>query len=329
MNKIVSVIIPCRNEERFIENCINSLLNQTYPKELMEIIAIDGFSEDRTRRIIKMYSGKYPFVKLIDNPQKYNPFALNIGIRNSKGDIIMVASGHARYENDFIEKCVGFMQESNADAAGGILKNIPQKETVFSKAIGFCLSSFFGSGNAFYKTGSKKPAQVDAFFGGCYKKEAFEKVGLFNEKLIRSQDIEFNKRLKKAGGKIFLIPDAVTYYYFRSGLSSFLRHNFLDGTWLTYPLKFKVKIFSLRHLFPLFLAAGLISAVFLSFSFWWGKFFLAFFLSVYGFLTVLFSAKIAFESGFRYIFLMPVVFAARHLAYGFGSLWGLIRIFVK
>ncbi len=329
MKRFVSIIILCRNEEKFIENCIDSLLDQTYPKEQMEILAVNGMSEDRTREIINKYRQKYPFVKLFDNPKKYSPFALNIGIKNSKGDIIMIASGHARYENDFIEKCIGFLQENAADGAGGIIRNLPQENTFFSKAIAFCLSSFFGAGNAFFRTGSKKIREVDAFFGGCYKKEVFDKAGLFNEKLIRSQDIEFNKRLKKAGGKIFLIPNAVTYYYFRSGLSSFFKHNFLDGTWLTYPLKFKVKIFSLRHLFPLFLVAGLASGIFLSFLFWWGKFFLAFLVGAYGILTIFFSAKIALKNGFRYIFLMPVVFSTRHLAYGFGSLWGLVKIIIK
>jgi glycosyltransferase involved in cell wall biosynthesis len=329
MNKFVSIVIPCRNEENFIENCINSLLNQTYPKEWMEIIAVDGFSEDRTRRIIKIYSGKYSFVKILDNPKKYNPFALNIGINNSKGDIIMVASGHARYENDFIEKCVGFIQEKNVDGAGGIVKNLPQKKTFFSKAIALCLSSFFGAGTAFFRTGSKKIREVDAFFGGCYKKEAFSKAGLFNEKLIRSQDIEFNKRLKKAGGKLFLIPDAVTYYYYRSSLIGFLKHNFLDGTWLTYPLKFRIKVFSFRHLLPLFFVAALISTIIFSFIFWWGKFLLVLLFGSYILANLFFSIKIALKEGFRYVFLMPITFSARHLAYGFGSLWGFIKIIIK
>lgn len=329
MNKFVSIIIPCRNEERFIENCINSLLNQTYPKEWMEIIAVDGFSEDRTRRIIKIYSGKYPFVRLLDNPKKYNPFALNIGIKSSKGDIIMVASGHARYENDFIEKCVGFLEKNDADGAGGILKNIPQEKTFFSKAIALCLSNFFGAGTAFYRIGSKRIREVDAFFGGCYRRETFDKVGLFNEKLIRSQDIEFNKRLKKAGGKLFLIPDAVTYYYYRSSLLGFLKHNFLDGTWLTYPLKFKVKVFSFRHLLPLFLASALLFTVIFSFIFWWGKFLLILLLGTYISANLFFAIKIALKQGFKYVFLMPIVFSVRHLAYGFGSLWGLVKILSK
>jgi GT2 family glycosyltransferase len=286
-------------------------------------------SEDKTRELVKGYIERHAPLKLLDNPKKYNPFALNIGIKNSKGDAVMILDAHNTCERDHVEKCVDFLYKHNVDAVGGASRNLPQKETFFSKAIGFCLSDFFGAGNAFYRIGTEKPREADAFFGKCYKREVFEKIGLFNEKLIRSQDIDLNKRLKKAGGKLILIPDAVISYYYRSDLPNFLRHNFLDGTWLTYPLKFKIKVFSLRHLFPLFLAAGLVLTTSLSFLFWWGKFFLALLIGAYAVSIVFFSVKIAFKRGFKYVFLMPVVFAARHLAYGFGSLWGLIRIFVK
>ena len=323
---LVSIIIPCRNEEKFIERCLSSLIKQDYPKENLEILVVDGMSEDKTREVVKNYTKKYPFVKLLENPQKFTPFALNLGVKNSKGEIIMLAGAHAVYEKAYISKCLKYLQEYNTDNVGGVLKTILREDTLMAKAIALSLSHPFGAGSSYYRLGSSKPRWVDTVFGGCYKREVFEKIGFFDERLIRSQDIEFNKRLKKAGGKILLFPDIISYYYPSANLKDFLKHNFLDGIWVTYPLKFKIKVFSSRHLIPLFFVSSLIGLILLSF---FSKIFLSLFLTViffYLLVSSLLSLQIAKkEKDFRYLFLMPIIFASRHLGYGLGSLWGLIK----
>ena len=323
----VSIIIPCRNEEKFIGKCLNSIINNDYSKESLEILVIDGMSEDKTKEIVEKYTKQYLYIKILENPNKFTPFGLNIGVKNARGDIIIRMDAHSTYEKDYISKCIKYLNQYNADNVGGIWKIMPRTHTLINKAIVFASSSIFGAGDAYYRRGySRGPKWVDTVFGGCYKKEVFEKIGLFNENLIRSQDMEFNLRLKRAGGKILLVPDIISYYYPKSNLKDFFRHNFSDGIWTTYPLKFGIRIFSWRHLVPLFFVSGLILSLFFSFFFWQARLFFDLIFGSYVFLSLFFSVKISFKKGFQYLFLMPIVFATRHFGYGLGSIWGIVKL---
>ena len=322
----VSLIISCRNEEKFISKCLDSLIKQDYPKEKMEILVVDGISEDKTREIIKEYSKKFSFIKLFENPKKYTPFGLNIGINKAKDDIIIRVDAHAEYEKDYISKCTKYLKEYNADNVGGVIKTVPSNNSSVAKAIAICLSHFFGAGGSYFRTGSKKPIEVDTVFGGCYKREVFDKIGLFNEKLIRSQDIELNRRLKASGGKILLVPDITAYYYPQNNLVDFFEHNFVDGIWTIYPLKFGIRIFSLRHLIPLFFTLSLFLSIILFPFFPIAILFFDFIFGIYILLSLFFSVKISIKNGFKYFFLMPIVFLSRHVGYGLGSIWGLIKL---
>lgn len=310
--KVVSIIIPCRNEEKFIANCLDSVLEQDYSKDSVEILVIDGASTDKTKEIVGEYSQKYPFIKLISNPNKFTPFALNLGIKSSKGEILVRLDAHAKYQKDYISKCVKYLNEYRADNAGGLLRTIPKKDTLTAKAIAISLSSFFGAGNSNFRTGAEKPTWVDTVFGGCYRKEIFAKIGLFNENLIRSQDMEFNLRLKRAGGKILLAPDITAYYYPKSNLKDFFVHNIKDGIWAIYPLKFVKFPLKLRHYIPLIFVLTLPLSIF-----------------PYIFVSLYFSFKIAIkEKDLRLFFVMPIVFFVRHFGYGIGSLWGIVKLIV-
>lgn len=323
----VSVIISCRNEENFIARCLDSIISQDYPRKQLEVLVVNGASGDKTGEIVKKYTEKYSFVKLLQNPNKFTPFGLNIGIKNAKGETIIRMDAHALYEKDYISKCVKYLKEYKADNVGGTIKTLPAKNTVPAKAIAIGLSHFFGVASSF-RRGSREIKETDTVFGGCYKREVFEKIGYFNEKLLRSQDLEFNLRLKKAGGKVILVPAIVAYYYPSSNLKKFLTHNFIDGIWVTYPLKFGIRVFRSRHLIPLiFSLAVILTLIFSPFSFWSRFLFIVIFGS-YLSLNLIFSFQIALKMGFKYFFLMPTVFFIRHFVYGSGSVWGLIRIFV-
>ena len=329
-SSFVSVIIPCRNEEKYIEECLDSVINQDYPKEKLEVLVVDGMSEDRTREVIEKYTKQYLFIKLLNNPKKITPVAFNIGVKNSNGDFIIIMGAHSVYERDYISKCVKYSNEYNADNVGGIWKIVPREKTLVAKSIAFASSSIFGAGDAYYRRGySGEPRWVDTVFGGCYKKEVFDKIGLFNENLLRSQDMEFNLRLRKAGGKILLAPDIVSYYYPKSNLKDFFVHNFEDGVWITYPLKFRIKAFCWRHLMPLIFVSSLIGTIIL------GTFTPIFFwlfltiIVMYLLTNIYFSMKIAAkQKDIRYLFLIPVAFATRHIGYGLGSVWGLIKLII-
>jgi len=330
---LVSVIIPCRNEAKFIANCLESILKQSYPKDKMEILVIDGMSGDKTREIIEKLKAKNEKlkIKVLDNPKKFTPFALNIGIKNSKGEIIIRLDAHATYIKDYILKCIKYLKEYNADNVGGVWKIMPRETTLINKSICLASSSVFGAGNAYYRMGYSKGLKwVDTVFGGCYKREVFEKIGLFNENLIRNQDFEFNLRLRRAGGKILLVPNIVSYYYPKSNLRDFFMHNFKDGFSITHPLKLGVRAFSWRHLMPLIFVLGLTGTGILGIFFPIFVWFFLVILGLYLLVNFYFSCEISIkEKNWKYFFVMPTVFAARHIGYGLGSIWGLILIIFK
>ena len=327
---MVSIIIPCRNEEKFIGRCLESIIAQDYPRENFEVLVTDGMSEDGTREIIeklKIQNSEFR-IQLLDNPKKITPCAFNIGVKQSKGDIVMIISAHAAYEKDYVSKCVQYSKEYNADNVGGVMITLPQDDRFIGKAIATVLSHPFGVGNSVFRTGAKESKWVDTVFGGCYKREVFEKIGFFNENLARGQDMEFNLRLKKAGGKTLLVPEIVSYYYALSDLKSFCKHNFINGLWAILPFKFsKIMPVSFRHLVPLIFVLSLLGTGILSFPL---PFFLCLFLGIIGLylLTNLyFSLKVALKKkNIKYLIVMPILFAALHFGYGFGSIWGAIRL---
>jgi cellulose synthase/poly-beta-1,6-N-acetylglucosamine synthase-like glycosyltransferase len=322
----VSVLIPCRNEEKFIAKCLDSIINNDYPKENLEVLVIDGMSEDKTRQIVQEYEHKYPFIKMLDNPNKITPIAFNIGIQQAKGVIVFTIAAHATYEKDYISKCVSYMEKYEADSVGGIIITISGNNALVGKAIVIALSHRFGVGNSYFRIGSKEPKFVDTVPFGCYKKEVFEKIGLFNENLVRNQDIEFNLRLKKAGGKVLLAPDIVSYYYARSDLKSLFMQNFKNGLWVIYSNRFAKAPFSWRHLIPFVFVSSLVGSLFL--SIFWNPFLYLFLMIILAYLTanVFFSLNISLKNGMKLFTFIVISFFVLHFSYGFGSIWGLMKL---
>ncbi len=323
----VSIIIPCRNEESFIGKCIDSIIANDYPKNKFEVLVIDGMSDDGTRDIVKGYTQQYSFIKLLDNPEKITPVAFNIGIKKAEGEVIAIMGAHATCEKQYISKCVKYLDEYNADNVGGTMITVPREDTFISKIVVLTLSHKFGVGGSVFRTGAEKPIWVDTVFGGCYKKEVFKKIGLFNEELVHTQDMEFNLRLKAAGGKTLLVPDIVSHYYTRSNFKSFCKNNFKNGFWATYPFKFtNIMPVSLRHLIPLAFVKSLIVSGVLALFFPIFVWLFLFIISLYILTSMHFSAKIAIQKkSIKYLFIMPVMFMSLHIGYGWGSIWGLLK----
>ena len=320
----VTVIVPGRNEERYISGCLDSLIENDYPKEKLEILVIDGLSSDGTRKIVLDYKEKFHYIQLFDNHRKIFPSAVNLGIKASKGDLILIAGSHARYNKDYISKCVENSFKYNADNVGGILITVAQEKSFFGNIITTALSSPFGVGNSVFRTGSDDVMEVDTVFGGCYKRDVFGKIGFFNENLVSTSDYEFNKRLRCSGGRIFLIPEIKAYYYTRSSLGKFIMNNFRNGFWSIYPIAFVNYIpVSLRHLVPLFFIISLSGSFILSL-------FSPFFdFVLYGILVLYFTVALFFSVKtlrFKMVLFLPVFFFLLHLSYGIGSFLALLRI---
>lgn len=323
----ITVVIPCRNEEKFIGQCLDALLSQTYPKEKLEIIVVDGASEDKTLEIVESYADKNPQIKILENQKRFTPISMNIGLRNATGNIITIIGAHSELTPNYLEKCEHYLKEYRADAVGGVLETKASRPTLTAKAIALALSHPFGTGGSPFRVGTKTVQEVDTVFNGCYQRSAFKKAGFYNEKLIRSQDMEFNLRLKRAGGKILLAPDIVSIYHPSSTLKEFFSHNLADGTWAILPLKFGAQLFRPRHLIPLLFLMSLLG------TFTFGLFFpvlLFAFLAIlllYLLASLFFSFKIAVEK--KQIILLPFLmsaFAVRHFGYGIGSLIGVVQL---
>lgn len=325
----VSVIVPCRNEEEWISKCLDSILANTYPKDRLEILVIDGQSEDRSVEIIQDYVRQHPEIILLQNPRKNLPAALNVGIRHAKGEIIVRMESHSAVGKEYISTAVDWLGKSDADYIGGPFIHTPREPTYGGQALALILAHPFGAGNAWFRLRVEKPRYVDSAVYGCYRKKIFDTVGLFNEDLARIEDRDFNFRLRACGGKILLVPDLPVTYYFRSKLLPFLTHTFSDGFWVTYPLRFGLKnlrLFSWRHCIPLLFLLGLLVMGVFSFFFQEALIALIVMTSAYVILMFFSSLQISLKHGLRYFPILPCTFAGRHMSYALGSAWGLVTL---
>jgi GT2 family glycosyltransferase len=213
---------------------------------------------------------------------------------------------------------------------GGIEKTKSSDSTLIGKAIAEVLSHPFGVGNTAYRFATSEPVWVDTVWCGCYKKEIFNRVGLFNEKLLYSQDAEFNFRLRKAGGKILCVPSIIFEYFPRSNLLDFINHKIRDGAWAVIPMRFTRRPMAWRHIVPLFFTSGIIILGILSILFSW---IFWIFLILAGFYTAIalsFSIKIAKNKGeCRYIYCLPFMFFLLHFFYGLGSIMGMLKLIFR
>jgi len=323
----VSIIIPTRNEEKFIEGCIDSILNNTYPKDRIEIIIIDGMSQDRTRQIIRNYLDKFNFIRFIENKYLSVPYALNKGIKESRGDIIIRMDAHCIYEKDYILNCVEYLIKEKVDNVGGILITLPFDDKFISHAIALALSSPFGVGNSYFRISTKNKRYVDTVPFGCFKKDLFNKIGLFDTSLNKNQDDEFNSRIIKNGGKILLAPDIKAYYFARNSLRELFQMYFQYGKYKPLVNKKTGKIITWRQLVPpafiIILISILIGMVF-------DKIFLRFLfiiLSMYFLTALCFSIDIVLKKkDYKGSILIIPAFISMHFGYGIGYLVGLLKL---
>jgi GT2 family glycosyltransferase len=293
----------------------------------MEIILVDGMSRDRTREIIKTFQNTYHFIRLIDNYKKIAPVAMNLGIKASSGEYIFILSAHATYDKNYFTKLIENIQRLNVDCVGGVLQTEVKNKNLKSNAIKEILMHPFGVGNATFRTGGKVEQEVDTVAFGCYTKETFKKYGLFDERLIRNQDIELNKRIINGGGRIYLVPDVTATYYARENFTQLAKNNFANGKWniLTAFYAKTLNSLSLRHFVPLIFILSLLFPLLLSFidiKFLWITLLS---LSSYLALVIMISLKsINDKNSFFYLIMS---FLTLHISYGMGSLMGIFSLF--
>ena len=335
-NPAVSLLIVVRDEKEYIEKSLNSLLSQTYPKNLTEILLIDGMSTDGTREWlqdkVEELKNKRVNIKLFDNPGKILATGWNIGIRNASGDIVCRIDAHSEICSDYVEKGVKTLLEMKNEkviCVGGILEHIG--DGIRGEAIANLLSSSFAVGNSPFRTDSNfrpkfsSPKFTDTAVYGLYWKKVFEEIGYFDEGLKRNQDIALHSKILERGYKFVTNPEMRIRYYVRNTIWKLLKKAFSDGCWVIF-----LKKAFLRHKIPMFFVLYLISAI-LGAVFWLSFDFPSILyigylvpLFIYFLGTIYFSIK----DGKSYCkILVSVLFPIFHISYGLGSLKGYISKF--
>ena len=321
----ISVVMPVYNEEKYIKNCIESLLLQDYPKNLMEWIFVDGMSSDNTVELIKKYKEKFPeMIKIMANPNKTVPYAMNIGIKEAKGKFIVRLDAHADYSKDYISKCVYYLETTDADNVGGVAET--KSKGFVGNAIAKMLSSRFGVGNSDFRTNGES-GYVDTVPFGAFRKEVFEKWGGYDERLTRNQDNEMNYRIRKNGGKVYLSSDIKLSYYCRDSIKGISNMALKNGMWNVITMKLCPGSMGLRHFIPLMFLLSIIVLPILSIFVHSFALLFAIEMCLYLLLDCYFSAKQA--DGIKEFLLLLILFPIFHITYGAGSLKGLLKLFSK
>jgi len=318
----VSVVVPCLNEERYVAACLDSILATTYPADRLEVLIVDGMSEDRTRQIVAAYAKRHPAVRLIDNPSHITPTGLNAGIRAARGDVIVRMDAHVVYPPDYIALSVTALQDTGADNVGPVIVTRPAEGKAVARAIAVALSHPFGVGNSHFRIGSRERRWVDTVPFGCFHRAVFDRVGMFDEELPRNQDDEFNFRLAKHGGHVLLEPRLVAYYYARGSVRQVARMWYQYGYFKPLVARKVGRVMTLRQLVPACFVLALAGTAALSSWFPLARVAFATLTLAYAALAIGCGFATARKQGLACALTLPFLFVTIHTSYGFGFLQG-------
>lgn len=323
----VSAVVACRNEVAHIERCVRSLLDADYPPRLLEVLIVDGHSDDGTRELVVAMAANEPRVRLVDNPRRITPVAFNRGIAAAAGDVILIIGSHSHYPPSYARVLVNWLVGSEADVVGGVCQTQPAGHGVMARAIAAGLSHRFGVGNAHFRTGVTSPRWVDTVAFGCYRRDVFQRIGGFDEELVRNQDDELNLRLGQRGGRLLLVPDVSSVYQARDSLGKLWRMYWQYGYCKPLVVRKVGGVLTARQLVPaLFVAALMLSVVALTTPL--GAIPLALIVGSYALASVVAALLVRPHHGWPVAFALPVVFAVLHVGYGVGFLRGTMRFLV-
>lgn len=323
---LISVCVVARNEEKTIQGILSDIQRQTYPHDKMEIILIDSMSDDRTKQMMLQFKeshSEFYDIQVLENPKRRLAPGWNVALRHYKGDAILRIDAHASVPEDFVMKNVEVL-ESGEYISGGKRPNIIDDPTPWRETLLLAEQSMFGSSIASYRRSNKK-SYVNTVFHGAYRREVFEKAGLFNEKLGRTEDNEMNYRIRKAGYRICYSPDIISYQHTRSSLKAMLKQKYGNGYWVALTLKVCPGCLSYYHFVPfLFVLAILLTTVlavcgypFLGILMW----------CVYWLASILMAViSVVYVKKNIYQILLPMLFFLMHVSYGVGSLLGVLKL---
>jgi glycosyltransferase involved in cell wall biosynthesis len=323
----VTVIVPCRNEQRTIGLLLQAIHDQTWARHDMEVIVSDGMSTDGTRQAVADFAASHPHlaVRVVDNLDRNIPAALNRAVAAARGEVIIRLDAHSVPRPDYVERCVRALESTGAANVGGVWEIRPSQDTWIARAIADAAGHRLGAGDARYRT-SGAAGETDTVPFGAFRREWLERVGPFNERLLTNEDYEFNVRLRQAGGRIWHDPAIVSTYFARGDLFSLARQYARYGYWKAQMLRMFPESLRWRQALPPAFVLALM--VLLPFSLIWGpaRVLLAIQLAGYGAVTVAAGVVQAVRSrdplraiGF------PLALWTMHLAWGGAVLWGMVH----
>jgi succinoglycan biosynthesis protein ExoA len=317
----VTVLVPVRNEERYIERCLYSLARQDYPRARFEVLVIDGRSTDATREIVARFAAESTMdVSLLDNPRERTAAGLNAGLTEARGDVIVRVDGHATVASEFLSRGVFALFDRGANCVGGVIES--EGDTYIGRAIAVAMSSRFGVGGVSFRVGGEGPVETVAF--GAYRRDVFDRIGRFAEDIDKGEDDEFNYRLCDSGGLIILVPGIRARYTVRGDLRGLWRQYFGYGrakpfVLARHPAQTRVRQFAPAALVGAASAAGALALA--------GRTTPLKGLAA-GYAVAAVAASIASvpRHGWKPLPVLPVAFACLHFAYGLGFTAGLARL---
>ena len=320
----VTLIMPIRNEAGFIARSLGAVLAQDYPHDRMEVLIADGMSTDGTRDVIVCLAQAYPGIRVtvLDNPGKIVPTGMNAALARAQGEMIVRVDGHTIVAPDYVRECIAALKRSGASNVGGRMD--PVSEGRVGQATALATSSQFGVGGARFHY-SDREELVDTVYMGAWPRNVFDRIGLFDEELVRNQDDEFNYRLRSRGGKILLSPRIKSLYYNRSTNRDLWRQYLQYGYWkIRVMQKHPPQMRPRQFVPPLFVFVLLISSLTAPF-FATGKWTFLLVAGFYLIANLAASIKLAKVCSWRLLPLLPITFVILHVAYGVGFLIGLVK----
>ena len=322
----VSFIVVAYNAGSKLENLLEDLKKQDYNHNDIEIILVDSNSSDNTKDIMmkfKEINKTFSKVLVLDNPKKILPCGWNIALEASTGDLILRVDAHSSLPNDFISKNVNRI-DMGEKIVGGHRISIIDENNAWQKTLLIAEKSIFGSGIATYRR-KEREEYVSTLAHAAYSREVFKKVGGYDERLARTEDNEIHFRMKKAGYKFLLDPTIKSYHHARNSLSKMMKQKYLNGYWIGLTMGISPKCFSIYHFVPLVFVLALIFSIIFAFVFSGIPLILllgAYF--TFNILNTIFSI-ISEKKHLDYL-LLPFIFFLLHLSYGWGTLYGLIKL---
>lgn len=318
----VSVVIPVRNEELYLEECLDSVLAALEPLAGSEILVVDGESTDATPAIIARYQQRRSGLRRIPNPHRVTPAAFNLGIRAASAPMIAIVSAHSRVERDFFTAALHRLDRGDADIVGGPVGTEPSGSGVLAWLLASIVSHPFGVGNSRFRV-STREAYVDAVPFAVFRREVFDRVGLFDETLVRNQDTDFFGRVRRARLRVLLDPAVRSRYRARGTIAGLLRQGFSNAYWNVLVWRRNPAAFQWRHAVPGCLAVSLLGALLLAAVWPGGVVLLLAILGAYLAAATLAAVDVARRSGRPAALLLPPLFLLYHVSYGAGSIAGL------